>query len=1134
MPKRIADTGTLTPPESQASSPDGGRSPGPSTQPPSKKPRVENNDFITLREEICELEKTEHHYPWFPSFISDLNTATQAKWNTRDTPYNRVVALLVHWEEDDLGIQEILAEYDVQDNLFILYYGGHALRDEGQPQPTWVSKRGGESSSNSSSFFHLFNDMDADLLLLLDSCQALPQHFDSTGKGVAAVITATGFEHGLAGIAPGVGSHSFTHALVEVLGRMSISSDAGAGHRQEPMCDTRLHALMVEELRASKPSLEKHKNGEFKRDAEGRLKMEPYQRRTPHRYWLSRNKKSRPIRLLPLMPLRGNEKGQCRQSSSEGDSNTKDSHPHCKPLYDTVAPEVLISVRLTPDALTSRDAEAWADWAVTVPSGASNVTFKANVVRIEGLYRSYSSLVILKMPLETWSLLPKQRGMTFIGYVKGDNQAAEFNSIVDETISRKTSTTGTVEDTALQPQELEPITARLPTSDTTSHEAPSTMDPTSDHFTAPYHHIPQDCVFPNKELSPEDESDFHSSATADVLVKPNCGVASANSSEVTPASLSNTRDRDEETHPLTIAGQALAITEGLAAGVSLWDRAYDVLKEEEPNRVIKYEQLLSGVLVRDLVSSTPQAVNETEDVADITNHVPQNDPIARREKLKKITELGLKHMEGMKLSTTILGHEVAGAVEWVEAQVKDATKDLPYASIVMAGVSLVLPLLKNPAAAEEASRDGFTYVTSQMRYFAVMESLLLPGNMKPDLKDDLTDRLVDLYKLIIDFQVQNIIRFYRTRTKNFFRGAIKYDDSDQKLQVIKDTDAALVARFETAISARSVQELRTIAQEAQQSRKVLNDMLIKIRELVIISRDHLDFTRKMDRRMSDADNHACLQDLQTTNPWLDKERIVLDKGGLLRGSYSWILNNGDFQRLCSTGESRMLWIKGEPGEGKTMLLCGIIDELVKSTPPNTNVSFFFCQATDTRINSATAVLRGLLYLLIKQQPSLISHICERYDDSGKQCFEGTNAWVALSNILISILNDGRLHDTYFVIDALDECSTGLDLLLNFIVRESAAHSNVKWIISSRNWPSIERGLHEAAQKTRLSLELNEKSISAAVDIYVRFKQHPRNGPALLIVQRKWHILMGNLGVPTTRGPPWMEGPEESNDIPART
>jgi hypothetical protein len=28
--------------------------------------------------------------------------------------------------------------------------------------------------------------------------------------------------------------------------------------------------------------------------------------------------------------------------------------------------------------------------------------------------------------------------------------------------------------------------------------------------------------------------------------------------------------------------------------------------------------------------------------------------------------------------------------------------------------------------------------------------------------------------------------------------------------------------------------------------------------------------------------------------------------------------------------------------------------------PATNISYFFCQATDTRINTATAVLRGLI------------------------------------------------------------------------------------------------------------------------------------------------------------------------------
>jgi len=38
------------------------------------------------------------------------------------------------------------------------------------------------------------------------------------------------------------------------------------------------------------------------------------------------------------------------------------------------------------------------------------------------------------------------------------------------------------------------------------------------------------------------------------------------------------------------------------------------------------------------------------------------------------------------------------------------------------------------------------------------------------------------------------------------------------------------------------------------------------------------------------------------------------------------------------------------------------------------VSYFFCQATDSRINIATAVLRELLFLLVSQQPTLVSHV----------------------------------------------------------------------------------------------------------------------------------------------------------------
>jgi NACHT domain len=61
-----------------------------------------------------------------------------------------------------------------------------------------------------------------------------------------------------------------------------------------------------------------------------------------------------------------------------------------------------------------------------------------------------------------------------------------------------------------------------------------------------------------------------------------------------------------------------------------------------------------------------------------------------------------------------------------------------------------------------------------------------------------------------------------------------------------------------------------------------------------------------------------------------------------------------------------------------MLLCGIIDELKKSIPPSL-LSFFFCQGAGSRINNAIAVLRGLIYLIVHQQPSLLYHGRKKYD-----------------------------------------------------------------------------------------------------------------------------------------------------------
>jgi hypothetical protein len=232
--------------------------------------------------------------------------------------------------------------------------------------------------------------------------------------------------------------------------------------------------------------------------------------------------------------------------------------------------------------------------------------------------------------------------------------------------------------------------------------------------------------------------------------------------------------------------------------------------------------------------------------------------------------------------------------------------------------------------------------------------------------------------------------------------------------------------------------------------------------------------------------------LRWTDPRYDKVRIEQTKGGLLEDSYKWILDHPDFRTWRSEEQSRLLWIKGDAGKGKTMLLIGIINEIGQMTRlmrPTTDVdlllSYFLCQGTDVKLNNATAVLRGLIYLLLIQQESLVSHLQVEYDRVGKSLFEGDNAFYALSEIFQNMLRDSTLPAAYLIIDALDECETGLPQLLELINQTvSAPYTRVKWIISSRNISEIEQRLPLDDSGLKLSLELNAEHVSHAIGVYI--------------------------------------------------
>ncbi|KAH8800439.1 WD40-repeat-containing domain protein [Xylogone sp. PMI_703] len=475
----------------------------------------------------------------------------------------------------------------------------------------------------------------------------------------------------------------------------------------------------------------------------------------------------------------------------------------------------------------------------------------------------------------------------------------------------------------------------------------------------------------------------------------------------------------------------------------LWNTAYDQLKQQEPKLVKEYEKILSQKLENGDLKGPQLHENSIEQV-DINKRWSQMEQLARASLKKTERENEVKQVVNAALR----------GVTSLNALIETALQAIPQAALAWTGVCFAIQVLVNSTAETKTNREGIMYVISRMKWHYELSVPLLADNavdvMFAKLRDLLEQSVVNLYQALLLYLIKSVCSCYRNRIIATIRDAIQLDDWNESLQNIKDAE--------------------NIAE--------------KDRDTYLAHQNNYTHKQQLLYAMHQRDNQ-CIQDLRVTDPSADKTRIESSKGGLLEDSYHWILENPDFKHWHDDQQSRLLWIKGDPGKGKTMLLCGIINKLKKSKTEMDLLAYFFCQATDDNINKATAVLRGLIYLLVDQQPSLILRVRDKYDKAGKSLFEDANAWDTLCEIFTNILQDLSLNNTWLIIDALDECTTDLSKLLEFVVRNSSLTSRVKWIISSRNDYDIGEQLKKLGQKIQLCLELNSDSISTAVTNYIK-------------------------------------------------
>jgi hypothetical protein len=350
------------------------------------------------------------------------------------------------------------------------------------------------------------------------------------------------------------------------------------------------------------------------------------------------------------------------------------------------------------------------------------------------------------------------------------------------------------------------------------------------------------------------------------------------------------------------------------------------------------------------------------------------------------------------------------------------------------------------------------------------------------IRQQLEKTIVTLYKALLLYQMKSVCSYYRSQVLVFFRSLANLDNWDDDLKSVTDAEVALQTDSGQYNDQHAKSLLGQLINSAKERQSRLGD----------IHQDLREFIDQQQKKQADSENKECLRDLRVVNPQDDMKRIESEKEELFDDAYKWILEDDKYAAFTNWDESdlppcQLLWVKGRAGTGKTMLLIGIIREL--SDQPAVlapTLSYFFCQGqgkTDRPLNNATVTLRSLIWMLLIQQPHLISHLQTDYRFSHGALFTDTNALVAMSRVFKNMLEDAR--PVYFIVDALDECDQGLGDLIKLISTSLTLSNKVRWLVSSR--PEVDVLFRLKNPDISRIVDLNAQGLDGPVNAYIGHK-----------------------------------------------
>ncbi|KAH9931798.1 uncharacterized protein B0H18DRAFT_67400 [Fomitopsis serialis] len=293
----------------------------------------------------------------------------------------------------------------------------------------------------------------------------------------------------------------------------------------------------------------------------------------------------------------------------------------------------------------------------------------------------------------------------------------------------------------------------------------------------------------------------------------------------------------------------------------------------------------------------------------------------------------------------------------------------------------------------------------------------------------------------LDTRLSNALNA-KGRLRRWFK-RLKWPLSERETDDINKLLAKTTTELNTTLQLVLAEQVSHIHVHTQETRHTVRDIREEQRRVEV-------------QALRRGEEHTYESLLAWLSPMDSEEKYRRSLNLRVKGSGQWVLRHATFKSWYNSVSS-ILWINGNPGSGKTILVSSVIKGILKFEEPDEALAFHFCDFSDAVTTDPVEVLRALLAQLIQSGgvgrlskiPELVAQMKER---------KLPPASVHDLDLLLKATADGR--KIIIVLDALDECpnpskKTLLDCLSRLVLHETA---HIRLLLSSRKHEDIANAL----------------------------------------------------------------------------